>query len=97
MKIIVSYDVSVVSEGGKRRLRRVAKICVNYGLRVQNSVFECEVDWTQYLDLKSAILSEIDSEHDSIRIYNLGNRYQEKIEHFGTKRTPNLKDDVLFF
>ena len=95
MKIIVSYDVSLLPEDGKRRLRRVAKICVNYGLRVQNSVFECEVDWAQYLDLKNALLREIDSGADSLRIYHLGNKYHEKVEHFGTKSIPDLKEDTL--
>jgi len=97
MKIIVSYDVSLLPVDGKRRLRRVAKICVNYGLRVQNSVFECEVDWAQYLDLKNALLKEIDPGSDSLRIYHLGNKYHEKVEHFGTKSIPDLKEDTLLF
>lgn len=97
MRILVSYDVSLVSEGGKRRLRRVAKACVNYGLRVQNSVFECEVDWVHYLDLKDALLKEIDLSKDSLRIYHLGKQYREKVEHFGTKSIPDLKEDTLLF
>jgi CRISPR-associated protein Cas2 len=97
MRIIVCYDVSLVSEGGKRRLRRVAKMCVNYGLRVQNSVFECEVDWACYLDLKAALLNEIDPATDSLRIYHLGNRYRDKTEHYGVKSIPDLKEDTLLF
>ena len=97
MRMIVSYDVSLVSEGGKRRFRRVARICVNYGLRVQNSVFECEVDWANFVDMKAALLSEIDPANDSLRIYHLGSKYRDKTEHYGVKSIPDLKEDTLLF
>ncbi|MBR4254469.1 MAG: CRISPR-associated endonuclease Cas2 [Lentisphaeria bacterium] len=95
MKIIVAYDVSVISDGGKKRLRRVAKQCLNYGLRVQNSVFECEVDWAEYIKLKDALLKIIDTESDSLRIYNLGNRWDGKVEHFGVVDIPDMGKDTL--
>lgn len=71
----------------KKRLRKVAKECINYGQRVQNSVFECVVDASQMLILKEKLCSLIDEEQDSLRFYYLGNKYQTKIEHFGTKTT----------
>ena len=95
MKVIVSYDVSLLDPGGARRLRRVAKACGNYGLRVQNSVFECEVDWAHYIAMRQALLREIDPERDSLRLYNLGNKGGEKVEHWGVKSIPDLGKDTL--
>lgn len=83
MLILVTYDINVESEAGKKRLRRVARQCVNYGVRVQNSVFECHVDSAQYAKLKHLVLEEIDLQKDSVRFYILGNRYQGKVEHYG--------------
>lgn len=83
MLVLVTYDVSTQDGAGKKRLRRVAKECVNYGQRVQNSVFECIVDASQLLILKDKLVSMIDEEKDSLRFYYLGNKYQTKIEHFG--------------
>ena len=83
MLILVTYDVSLQSLRGQKRLRRVAKICTNYGIRVQNSVFECIVDQAQFLVLRSKLLKEIDPQCDSIRFYRLGNNYTEKVEHYG--------------
>ena len=97
MKVVVTYDVSLVTEGGKRRLRRVAKICQNYGLRVQNSVFECEVDWTHLVELRGALLQEIDASADSLRIYNLGSKWSGKVEHIGVRKIPDLERDTLLF
>ena len=85
MLILISYDVSTQNSGGKRRLRKVAKECVNYGQRVQNSVFECILDPSQVLLLKDKLLSIIDTEVDSLRFYYLGNNYANKVEHFGAK------------
>ncbi len=87
MLMLITYDVSTVDGAGKRRLRKVAKECVNYGQRVQNSVFECIVDASQSLLLKDALLKLIDPEKDSLRFYYLGNSYKTKIEHFGAKNT----------
>lgn len=85
--MLITYDVSTVDGAGRRRLRKVAKECVNYGQRVQNSVFECVVDASQSLLLKDALLKLIDPEKDSLRFYYLGNNYKTKIEHFGAKNT----------
>lgn len=87
MLLLVTYDVSTQDSAGKRRLRKVAKECVNYGQRVQNSVFECVVDASQALMLKDKLVHMIDKEQDSLRFYYLGNKYDTKIEHFGIKST----------
>ena len=87
MLVLSTYDVSTQNAAGKKRLRKVAKECINYGQRVQNSVFECVVDASQMLILKEKLCSLIDEEQDSLRFYYLGNKYQTKIEHFGTKTT----------
>ena len=85
MLILVTYDVNTESEGGKARLRKVAKFCVKYGQRVQNSVFECVLDEAQYKMMQYQLLEIIDEEKDSLRFYNLGNKYQGKTKHFGAK------------
>lgn len=87
MLVLITYDVSTKDDAGKKRLRKVAKECVNYGQRVQNSVFECLLDASQALLLKDKLTSLIDKEKDSLRFYYLGNKYQTKIEHFGVKTT----------
>ena len=83
--VLVTYDVSTVSPAGKRRLRRVAKICQNFGQRVQNSVFECWLDFAQFVEFRASVVSEIDPELDSIRFYMLGEKWKGRIDHFGTK------------
>lgn len=83
--ILITYDVSTQDAAGRKRLRKVAKECVNYGQRVQNSVFECVLDSSQLLIVKDKLLSMIDPKQDSLRFYNLGNKYQRKVEHFGVK------------
>lgn len=85
MLVLVTYDVNTEDAAGRKRLRQVAKQCVNYGQRVQNSVFECLVDPAQYKLLQARLLEIIDPEKDSLRFYQLGNKYQSKIEHFGAK------------
>lgn len=85
MLVLITYDVSTTDALGKKRLRRVAKECQNYGQRVQNSVFECVLDAAQFLMLKNKLLNEIDIEKDSIRFYSLGNNYKTKAEHYGAK------------
>lgn len=85
MLVLITYDVNTEDAAGRRRLRAVAKLCVDYGQRVQNSVFECLVDQAQYKLLQSRLLEAIDPEKDSLRFYRLGNSYQSKIEHFGAK------------
>ena len=85
MLILITYDVNTTSEKGRKRLAQIAKVCVAYGQRVQNSVFECDLDMAKYVTLKSRLLSIYDSEKDSIRFYNLGNNYSSRIEHYGRK------------
>ena len=85
MFVLITYDVNTEDADGKRRLRRIAKQCVNYGQRVQNSVFECILDPAQCRRLKAELCSIMDAERDSLRFYYLGNKYENKIEHFGTK------------
>jgi CRISPR-associated protein Cas2 len=85
MMVLITYDVSTEDARGASRLRKVAKQCVNYGQRVQNSVFECVLDPGQCKLLKAKLLDIIDTERDSLRFYYLGNNYKNKIEHYGTK------------
>ncbi|GGH79913.1 CRISPR-associated protein Cas2 [Pullulanibacillus pueri] len=85
MLVVITYDVSTVDGAGKKRLRRVSKLCQNYGQRVQNSVFECVVDSTQLKQLKYELLEVINSEKDSLRFYRLGDNYKTKVEHIGVK------------
>ena len=87
MLVLITYDVNTEDAAGRKRLRHVAKLCVNYGQRVQNSVFECLVDPSQCRLLQVKLLEAIDSEKDSLRFYYLGDRYQSRIEHFGAKST----------
>lgn len=87
MLVVITYDVCTQDAAGQRRLRQVAKQCVNYGQRVQNSVFECLVDAATCRRVQSKLLSLIDPEKDSLRFYYLGNRYHTKVEHFGVKES----------
>lgn len=86
MLVLITYDVNTENATGKARLRKVAKQCVNYGRRVQNSVFECILDNAQSIALKATLEDIIDIEKDSLRFYYLGNKYQTKIEHIGVDR-----------
>ena len=87
MLVLITYDVNTGDAAGRKRLRQIAKQCVNYGQRVQNSVFECMLDVAQCRLLQAKLLSIMDEEKDSLRFYYLGNRYENKIEHFGVKQT----------
>lgn len=87
MLILITYDVNTTDANGKRRLRQVAKQCVMHGQRVQNSVFECLLDAAQYKLLKAELSQLIDPQKDSLRFYELGNRYASKVEHVGAKAT----------
>ncbi|MDE5769798.1 MAG: CRISPR-associated endonuclease Cas2 [Oscillospiraceae bacterium] len=87
MMVLVSYDVSTINSEGCKRLRKVAKVCQNYGQRVQNSVFEIDVDYGTFLRVKDNLLKLIDDKSDSLRFYYLGNNWKRKIEHYGTKET----------
>jgi CRISPR-associated protein Cas2 len=96
MLILVTYDVSTETEEGKKRLRQVAKHCVKYGQRVQNSVFECVLDEGQYRKLQHQLLKIIDPAKDSLRFYNLGNKYQNKVEHYGAKPGYEAEGVLIF-
>ncbi len=85
--VLITYDVNTEDAKGRRRLRQIAKQCVNYGQRVQNSVFECVLDAAQCKALQHKLLQIIDPDKDSLRFYYLGNHYQTKIEHFGSRET----------
>ena len=95
MLILITYDVNTEDNEGRKRLRRVAKCCVNYGVRVQNSVFECIVDAAQWRVLKQKLLSEIDVNFDSLRFYFLGDPKKAKIEHYGAKSAPEMNKPLL--
>lgn len=87
MMVLITYDVNTEDAQGRKRLRQIAKQCVNYGQRVQNSVFECVLDAAQCKVLQNKLLKIMDEEKDSLRFYYLGNHYQAKIEHFGAKQS----------
>ncbi|MEK4509146.1 CRISPR-associated endonuclease Cas2 [Paenibacillus anaericanus] len=95
MLIIVTYDVSTMDSEGQRRLRNVSKICQNHGQRVQNSVFECIVDSTQFAVLKMKLEDVIDQNQDSLRFYQLGNNYRNKVEHIGIKASLDLEGPLI--
>lgn len=85
--VLITYDVNTEDGEGKRRLRKIAKQCVNYGQRVQNSVFECWVDAAQCKMLQHLLIEIMDVTKDSLRFYYLGNNYKNKIQHFGAKES----------
>lgn len=95
MFVLVSYDVAISSPGGKRRLRRVAKTCLNFGQRVQFSVFECVVEPAQWVALRNQLESIVDMEHDSLRYYYLGSNWKRKVEHVGAKPTLDIDDPLI--
>ena len=96
MLVLITYDVSTETAGGRTRLRKVAKECLNYGQRVQNSVFECVVDAAKCRETQYKLLSIIDMNTDSLRFYYLGNHYKQKVEHFGAKQTLDITEPLLF-
>ena len=85
MMVLITYDVNTEDAAGRKRLRQIAKQCVNYGQRVQNSVFECMLDPAQYRALEAKLRSIMNEETDSLRFYELGRNYEKKIRHFGVK------------
>ena len=94
MLVLVTYDVNTETAAGRKRLRKVAKACVDHGQRVQNSVFECLLDAAQFALLKAKLTQLIDPETDSLRFYCLGNAYKTKIEHVGCSPAW-AQDDIL--
>lgn len=95
MMILISYDVSTTDNAGKTRLRKVAKECQNHAQRVQNSVFEADLDYSTFLKLKEKLVDLIDEETDSLRFYYLGNNWERRIEHIGAKQTYNPEGVII--
>ena len=95
MLMLVSYDVSTADSAGRRRLRRIAKACINWGIRVQNSVFECNVNAAQWVKLKAELENIYDPAKDSLRYYNLGNNYAHRIEHVGAKPALDVEEPLV--
>ena len=95
MLVLITYDVNTENAAGRKRLRRIAKQCVNYGQRVQNSVFECKLDAAQFRTLQASLCKIMDEECDSLRFYNLGNNYTNRIEHFGCKAAYDPEDAMI--
>ncbi len=96
MMVLITYDVSVTTGDGGRRLRRVARACKDYGQRVQYSVFEVTVDPAQWVALRARLASEIDREVDSLRFYFLGANWRERVEHVGVKPSLDLDGPLIF-
>ena len=96
MLIVVTYDVSTETSAGRARLRKVAKQCQNYGLRVQNSVFECKLDEAQFVVFRSSLLKLNNENEDSLSFYRLGNNYQKRIEHYGSKEIQDIDAPLIF-
>ena len=96
MLVLITYDVNTETAAGKARLRKVAKQCVNYGTRVQNSVFECLLDAAKCREVKQILEDIIDKEKDSLRFYYLGDKYKTKVEHIGAKITRKLDEPLIF-
>lgn len=95
MMVLTTYDVATADPKGRRRLARVAKICLDYGQRAQKSVFECQVDPAQFAELKHRLLSVMDDEKDSIRFYFLGKHWRRRVEHYGVETTIDLDDPLI--
>ena len=95
MLVLITYDVNTQTAEGKRRLRQMAKQCVNYGQRVQNSVFECVLDAAQCAKVKHKLANIIDNEKDSLRFYYLGNNYKTKVDHTGAKPSFSIEDVLI--
>jgi len=95
MFVLVSYDVKTSEQGGARRLRRVAKVCKDYGQRVQYSVFECIVDPAQWTMMRQKLIDEIKEDSDSLRFYFLGSNWKHKVEHIGAKKAVDQEGPLI--
>ena len=95
MYVLVTYDVSTTSASGRKRLRKVAKLCLNYGQRVQNSVFELLVDPGQWAQCKSDLCAIVQPAEDSLRFYYLGSNWKNRVEHFGAKESLDLEGPLI--
>lgn len=96
MLMLITYDVNTEDTAGRRRLRRIAKACQDFGQRVQYSVFECEVDPAQWTALRARLIDEMEPKTDSLRFYHLGANAQRRIEHVGAKPTLDLEGPLIF-
>lgn len=95
MLIIVVYDIDFTYEGGSKRLQKVSKLCEKYGQRAQNSVFECKIQWDKFLEFKKELTKTIDVSKDSVTIYNLGNKWQNKVEKIGIEKSLNPDSPII--
>lgn len=95
MLVLITYDVNTETAAGRKRLTKIAKICCNYGQRVQNSVFECDLNASQMVIVKDMLLSAMNPEKDSIRFYTLGNKYSSKIEQYGKIESYDPEGDLI--
>ena len=95
MLVLITYDVNTQTSAGRKRLRQVAKQCINYGQRVQNSVFECHMDAALCRSVQQKLISLIDPETDSLRFYYLGNQYKKKVEHIGAEASFDVNDPLI--
>ena len=95
MLVLITYDVNTTSGTGQSRLRKVAKVCENYGQRVQNSVFECVMDNAKCLQVKHQLEKIIDKDKDSLRFYYMGDNYKKKVEHIGAKKSFDMEGPLL--
>ncbi|MDO4649018.1 MAG: CRISPR-associated endonuclease Cas2 [Eubacteriales bacterium] len=96
MLVLITYDVNTETKHGQSRLRKVAKVCTNYGTRVQNSVFECIMDAAKSREVKAILEDIIDKDKDSLRFYYLGDRYKTKVEHIGAKEVKRVDAPLIF-
>ncbi len=94
--MLIAYDVNTETPAGKRRLRRVARACLDHGQRVQYSVFECELEPAQWVALRARLVAEIDPSHDSLRFYRLGADGRRRVEHVGAKPVLDLDGPLVF-
>ena len=96
MMVLVSYDVSTGDKAGARRLRQISRACLDFGQRVQFSVFEIEIDTARWVSLKARLIEIIEPEHDSLRFYYLGRQWKSKVEHIGAKPVLDLNGPLVF-
>ena len=96
MLVLITYDVKTETSAGRKRLSRIAKICCNYGQRVQNSVFECDLDPAGLVTVRSQLRNEMEESEDSLRFYFLGDKYEKKIEHYGCKKSYDPEGILIY-
>ena len=95
MYVLVTYDVSTMTPAGRGRLRRIAKVCENYGMRVQNSVFELSVEPDQWISCRGQLCREINPKEDSLRFYFLGRNWRRRVEHVGLAEKPDVESPLV--